>query len=107
MGTPTPRDMEPMGLFKAPPAQRLHILWVQYAWFHCRRTPWIWRLWAPAEASRHARSMGQGSLAGISSQLRQPHDCPSLGTKPAQASGMCQQPRAPGPEGNGVGILFS
>ena len=40
-------------------------------------------------------------------QLRQPHDCPSLGTKPAQASGMCQQPRAPRPEGNRVNILSS
>ena len=39
-------------------------------------------------------------------QLCQPHDSPSLGTKPAQASGMCQQPRAPRPEGNRVGILF-
>ena len=39
-------------------------------------------------------------------QLRQPHYSPSLGTKPVQASGMCQQPRAPRPEGNRVGILF-
>ena len=28
---------------------------------------WIWRLWAQAEGSRHARSTGQGSLAGTSS----------------------------------------
>ena len=67
---------------------------------------WNWRLWARAE-NRLTRSMGQGSLAGISSQLRQPHDCPSLGTKPAQALGMCQQPRAPRPEGNRVNSLFS
>ena len=40
------------------------------------------------------------------SQVRQPHDSPSLGTKPAQASGMYQQPRAPRPEGNRVSILF-
>ena len=40
-------------------------------------------------------------------QLRQPRDSPSLGTKPAQASGMCQQPRAPRPEGNRVNILSS
>ena len=39
-------------------------------------------------------------------QLHQPHDSPSLGTKSAQASGMCQQPRSPWPEGNTVSILF-
>ena len=39
-------------------------------------------------------------------QVRQPHGSPSLGTKPAQASGMYQQPRAPRPEGNRVSILF-
>ena len=39
-------------------------------------------------------------------QLCQPHDSLSLGTKPAQASGMCQQPRAPRPEGNRVNIFF-
>ena len=27
---------------------------------------WIWRLWARAEGSRHARSKGQSSLAGTS-----------------------------------------
>ena len=35
--------------------------------FTAGRPSWIWRLWADAEGSRHARSMGQGSLAGISS----------------------------------------
>ena len=49
---------------------------------------WIWRLWACAEGNKHSRSMGQGSLAGTSSPDHQPHVSPSLGTKPAQASGM-------------------
>ena len=39
-------------------------------------------------------------------QLCQPHDSPSLGTKPAQASGMWHQPRSPRPEGNRVDILL-
>ena len=37
-------------------------------------------------------------------QLHQPHDSPSLGNKPAQASGIRQQPRSPRPEGNRVGF---
>ena len=39
-------------------------------------------------------------------QLCQPHDSPSLGNQPAQASGLWQQPRSPRPERNRVRILF-
>ena len=60
---------------------------------------WIWRLWACAEGNKHSRSIGQGSLAGTSSPDHQPHVSPSLGTKPAQASGMWQQPQSPRPKG--------
>ena len=39
-------------------------------------------------------------------QLRQPRDSPSLGNKSAWASGMCQGPRSPKPEGNRADIHF-
>ena len=66
----------------------------------------IWRLWAGAEGNRLSRSMGQGSLAGASSQppyLPQPQDSPSKGPK---ASGMWQQPKLLKPQRNRVSILF-
>ena len=47
---------------------------------------------------------GRAHWLAHSPQLRQPHDSPSSGNKPAQASGMCQQPRSPRPEGNRVDI---
>lgn len=58
--------------------------------FAARGHACIWRLWADAEGKRLSRAMRQGSLAGTPSpaQLHQPHDSPSLGNKPAQASGM-------------------
>lgn len=106
VGTPTPGDMEPMGFSKLFQPRGSTS-------FGCSRRSFT--------AGRSRGSGGCGPLqrgAGTPGprgrahwlvhppQLPQPHDCPSLGTKPAQASGMCQQPRAPRPEGNRVGILF-
>ena len=65
--TPTPGDMGPTGLFRALPAQRLHILWKQWQSFTARRRACILRLWADAEGKRLARSVGQGSWAGTPS----------------------------------------
>ena len=107
VGTPTPGDMEPTGFSKLFQPRGSTS-------FGCSRRSFT--------AGRSRGSGGSGPLqrgAGTPGprgrahwlvhppQLPQPHDCPSLGTKPAQASGMCQQPRAPRPEGNRVNILFS
>ena len=62
----------------------------------------IWRLWAGAEGSRHAGLWGRAHWPAHLSQLCRPTTV-HLGT---QASGMCQQPRSPRPEGNRVSMLF-
>ena len=68
----------------------------------------IWRSWAGAEGNRLTRSMGQGSSHWLARppQLPQPQDSPSKGPRPAQTSGMWQQPRSLRPEGSTVSILF-
>ena len=53
----------------------------------------IWRLWPGAEGSRHARSVEQVHWLAHPPHLPQLQGRPSKGPRPAQASGMWQQPR--------------
>ena len=53
----------------------------------------IWRLWPGAEGSRHAKSVEQIHWLAHPPHLPQPQGRPSKGPRPAQASGMWQQPR--------------
>ena len=66
----------------------------------------IWKLWAGAEGKRHAKSMGRAHWLAHPPHLPQPQDSPAKGLKPAQASGMWQQPSSLRPERNTVSILF-
>ena len=66
----------------------------------------IWKLWAGAEGNRHAKSMGRAHWLAHPPHLPQPQDSPAKGLKPAQASGMWQQPSSLRPERNTVSILF-
>ena len=58
----------------------------------------------PVQKTGSPGPWGRAHWLAHPSQLRQPRDSPSLGNKPAQASGIRQQPRSPRPEGNRVGI---